>query len=81
MKIFLAGATGALGRRLVPLAVERGGPGVYNIADDEPAPVAVWLPELAKILRAKPPRRIPAWLGRLAAGEPVSRCSPRSAAP
>src|SRR5215210_6308574 len=51
-------------------AVERGAPGVYNIADDEPAPVAVWLPELAKIIGAKPPHHIPAWLGRLAAGEP-----------
>jgi nucleoside-diphosphate-sugar epimerase len=51
-------------------AVERGAPGAYNIAADEPAPVAVWLPELAKIIGAKPPRRIPVWLGRLAAGEP-----------
>jgi nucleoside-diphosphate-sugar epimerase len=50
-------------------AVERGASGVYNIADDEPAPVAVWLPELARILGAKPPRHIPVWLGRLAAGE------------
>lgn len=51
-------------------AIERGAPGIYNVADDEPAPVAVWLPELAKILGAKPPRHIPVWLGRLAAGEP-----------
>lgn len=51
-------------------AVERGAPGLYNIADDEPAPVAVWLPELAQILGAKPPRHVPVWLGRLAAGEP-----------
>jgi nucleoside-diphosphate-sugar epimerase len=50
-------------------AIERGAPDVYNIADDEPAPVAVWLPELAKILGAKPPHRIPVWLGRLAAGK------------
>jgi nucleoside-diphosphate-sugar epimerase len=51
------------------IAVERGEPGVYNIADDEPAPVREWLPVLASALDAKPPRRIPRWLGRLAAGE------------
>ena len=50
-------------------AIERGSPGVYNIADDEPAPVADWLPELARVLGARPPRRVPAWLGRLATGE------------
>ena len=37
------------------LAVERGAPGVYNIVDDEPAPVREWLPELARMLGAKPP--------------------------
>jgi 2-alkyl-3-oxoalkanoate reductase len=51
------------------IAVERGKPGVYNIVDDEPAPVREWLPVLASALGAKPPRRIPRWLGRLAAGE------------
>ena len=50
-------------------AVEHGRPGVYNIVDDEPAPVREWLPVLANALDAKPPRRIPRWLGRLAAGE------------
>ena len=50
-------------------AVERGRPGVYNVVDDEPAPVRDWLPVLASALDAKPPRRIPRWLGRLAAGE------------
>jgi 2-alkyl-3-oxoalkanoate reductase len=50
-------------------ALELGEPGIYNIADDDPAPVAVWLPELARALGAKAPRRVPAWLGRLAAGE------------
>jgi nucleoside-diphosphate-sugar epimerase len=49
-------------------AVERGEPGVYNIVDDEPAPVAEWLPYLAGVLGAKPPRRVPVWLGRLAGG-------------
>jgi nucleoside-diphosphate-sugar epimerase len=50
-------------------AMDRGVPGVYNISDDEPAPVAVFLPELARALGAKPPRRVPVWLGRLATGE------------
>jgi 2-alkyl-3-oxoalkanoate reductase len=51
------------------VAVERGRPGIYNIVDDEPAPVREWLPVLASALDAKPPRRIPRWLGRLLAGE------------
>jgi 2-alkyl-3-oxoalkanoate reductase len=51
------------------VAVERGEPGIYNIVDDEPAPVREWLPVLASALGAKPPRHVPRWLGRLAAGE------------
>ena len=50
-------------------AVERGAPGVYNVADDDPAPVADWLPYLARVAGAKPPLRLPAWLGRLLAGD------------
>ena len=50
-------------------ALERGRPGVYNVVDDEPAPVAEWLPAFAAAVGAKPPRRVPIWLGRLAAGE------------
>lgn len=50
-------------------AVERGAPGVYNVVDDDPAPVAEWLPYLAKVAGAKPPLRLPAWLGRPLAGE------------
>jgi 2-alkyl-3-oxoalkanoate reductase len=50
-------------------AVEHGKPGIYNIVDDEPAPVREWLPVLASALDAKPPRRVPRWLARLAAGE------------
>jgi len=50
-------------------AVEHGSPGLYNVVDDEPATVAEWLPFLAQALGAKPPYHIPAWLGRLAAGE------------
>jgi nucleoside-diphosphate-sugar epimerase len=52
-------------------AVERGAPGVYNVCDDDPAPAAVWVPALADALRAKPPRHVPRWLGRIAAGEPA----------
>jgi len=51
------------------LAVERGRPGLYNVVDDEPAPVREWLPVLASALGAKPPRRVPRWLARLLAGE------------
>lgn len=50
-------------------AVDHGTPGVYNVVDDDPAPVAEWLPYLAKVAGAKPPLRLPAWLGRLLAGE------------
>jgi 2-alkyl-3-oxoalkanoate reductase len=52
-------------------AVGRGAPGVYNIVDSDPAPVADWLPYLAKVAGAKPPLRLPAWLGRPLAGELV----------
>jgi 2-alkyl-3-oxoalkanoate reductase len=44
------------------------GPAIYNIVDDEPAPVRDWLPVLAAALGARPPRHVPAWLGRLLAG-------------
>jgi nucleoside-diphosphate-sugar epimerase len=50
-------------------AIDRGGPGIYNVADDEPAPVAEWLPALAEAIGAKPPRHVPVWLGRLAVGD------------
>ena len=50
-------------------AVGQGAPGVYNVVDDDPAPVAEWLPYLAKVAGAKPPPRGPAWPGRLLAGE------------
>jgi 2-alkyl-3-oxoalkanoate reductase len=51
------------------LALEHDGAGIYNIVDDEPAPVREWLPVLANALGAKPPRHFPAWLARLFAGE------------
>src|SRR5919106_425007 len=50
-------------------AIERGERGIYNVVDDEPAPVSVWLPAAARAFGAKPPRRLPRWLGRIAAGE------------
>jgi nucleoside-diphosphate-sugar epimerase len=50
-------------------AVERGAPGIYNVADDEPAPVREWLPAIAEMAGAKPPRHIPAWLARILVGE------------
>lgn len=50
-------------------AVSRGRAGIHNIVDDEPAPVATWLPHLAAVLGARSPRRIPAWLGRMAVGD------------
>ncbi|HKO84386.1 MAG TPA: NAD(P)-dependent oxidoreductase [Actinomycetota bacterium] len=50
-------------------AVEGGAPGAYNVVDSDPAPVAEWLPYLAKVAGAKPPLRVPAWLVRLLAGE------------
>jgi len=51
------------------LALEHDGPAIYNIVDDEPAPVREWLPVLAEALGAKPPRRFPVWLARMFAGE------------
>jgi nucleoside-diphosphate-sugar epimerase len=50
-------------------AVERGSRGVYNVVDDDPAPVAKWLPALAQELGAKKPMRVPRFIGRLFAGE------------
>src|SRR4051794_27840259 len=46
-------------------ALEHGKPGIYKIVDDDPAPVAEWLPYLAQVAGAKPPRRLPVWLARL----------------
>ena len=52
------------------LAIERGS-GIYNIVDDDPAPVSDWLPAAAAMLGAKPPLRMPAWAARMLAGDPV----------
>ncbi|AUH41118.1 NAD-dependent epimerase/dehydratase family protein [Streptomyces sp. CMB-StM0423] len=53
-------------------AVERGTPGIYNITDDDPAAQKEWLPRLAAAMGARPPRRVPVWLARLAAGKWVT---------
>lgn len=53
------------------LALEHEEAGIYNVVDDEPAPAREWLPVLAEVLGAKPPRRVPRWLARLFAGEAV----------
>jgi nucleoside-diphosphate-sugar epimerase len=53
-------------------ALERGGPGAYNVVDDEPAPSRDWLPVYAEALGAKPPRRLPAWLVRLVVGKALT---------
>ena len=51
-------------------AIESGAPGIYNVVDDEPAPVRDWLPAAARDAAARSRRcRVPRWLGRLIAGE------------
>jgi 2-alkyl-3-oxoalkanoate reductase len=52
-------------------ALDHDGPAIYNIVDDEPAPIRNWLPVLAQALGAKPPRHVPVWLARLIAGAPA----------
>ena len=53
-------------------ALDAAGPAIYNITDDEPAPMREWLPALAATLGAKPPFRVPAWVGRLAMGKTLT---------
>jgi nucleoside-diphosphate-sugar epimerase len=55
----------------IVLALEHDGPAILNVVDDDPAAVREWLPVLAQALGAKPPRRVPAWLAPLLAGEVV----------
>ena len=57
--------------RATVAATERGAPGVYNVVDDDPAPMREWLPEFAAAVGARKPRRVPIWLARLAAGKMV----------
>jgi nucleoside-diphosphate-sugar epimerase len=54
------------------LALDHGAPGIYNVADDEPASYAEQLPVLAELLGAKRPRRIPTWLVRAVGGKTVA---------
>jgi len=49
-------------------AAERGAPGIYNVVDDEPAPLREWLPQMADAIGAKRPLRVPAWVARPLAG-------------
>jgi len=51
------------------LAIERGTSGIYNIVDDDPAEVSMWLPDLARAIDARPPHHVPAWIGRLVIGD------------
>jgi nucleoside-diphosphate-sugar epimerase len=53
-------------------ALDRGEAGVYNVVDDDPAPMREWVPALAELVRAKPPRRVPLWLGKLVAGSAIA---------
>ena len=52
-------------------AVERGAPGIYNVTDDEPAPMSEWLPVFAEAVGAKKPLRVPVWLARFVGGREV----------
>jgi 2-alkyl-3-oxoalkanoate reductase len=55
------------------VALDHGAPGIYNVVDDDPAPASEWIPRLAQVIGAPPPRRMPVWLARILAGEvPVS---------
>jgi nucleoside-diphosphate-sugar epimerase len=55
--------------RATVAALSNGAPGIYNVVDDEPAPVSAWLPFLADVLGAKPPFKVPVWLARFLLGE------------
>jgi nucleoside-diphosphate-sugar epimerase len=55
--------------RATVAAIGRGAPGIYNVVDDNPAPVSAWLPFLAQVLGAKPPRKVPVWLAKLLIGD------------
>jgi 2-alkyl-3-oxoalkanoate reductase len=57
--------------RATAIAVEHSCTGIYNIVDDDPAPVSTWLPALAQMLNAKRPFQVPVWLARLIAGDHV----------
>ena len=54
------------------LALDAVGPAIYNVTDDDPAPMRDWLPALARVLGAKPPYRVPAWIARLLLGKTLA---------
>lgn len=54
------------------LALDAVGPAIYNVTDDDPAPMRDWLPALARLLGAKPPHRVPAWIARLLMGKTLA---------
>lgn len=54
------------------LAVEHGGTGIFNIVDDEPAPMREWVPYVAQLLGVKPPRRVPTWIAATMAGREMA---------
>lgn len=58
------------------IALEHGS-GIYNLCDDDPAPMSEWLPAYAEVLGAKPPRRVPVWLARLVVGKQAALMSTR----
>ena len=60
-------------------AVERGAPGIYNVVDDEPAPMREWLPAYAEAIGAKRPRRVPRFLARIAGGRVRGHAGDRAA--
>jgi nucleoside-diphosphate-sugar epimerase len=53
-------------------ALDRGAPGIYNVVDDDPAPMREWVPALAELVGAKPPRRVPVWIAKLIAGAAIA---------
>jgi nucleoside-diphosphate-sugar epimerase len=55
--------------RATVAAISCGAPGIVNDVDDEPAPISTWLPFLADVLGAKPPREVPVWLAKLLIGD------------
>jgi nucleoside-diphosphate-sugar epimerase len=55
--------------RATVAAIPHGAPGIYNVVDDEPSPVSTWLPALAEAVGAKPPYKVPVWIGKLTIGD------------
>ena len=58
------------------LALDAEGPAIYNVTDDEPAPMRDWLPALAAAVGAKPPYHVPAWAGSLLMGKTLGDADP-----